>query len=116
MARRSIYAHSGTKVRLWFANVSVCWWCLLCFRRTDANLLFFCCQFAAGLVLEDAGMTHPDDDGRGWEVCKNLFADTRWRTNGLRVDLVASCENRDVPNNNTDKKLHLPTMLRHWTS
>ncbi|TYZ60936.1 hypothetical protein PybrP1_004339 [[Pythium] brassicae (nom. inval.)] len=60
MARRSIYAHSGTK---------------------------------------DAGMTHPDDDGRVWEVDHHFDGFTYW----------------DVPNNNTDEKLHLPTTLRHWT-
>uniref|UniRef100_K3WG23 Uncharacterized protein n=1 Tax=Globisporangium ultimum (strain ATCC 200006 / CBS 805.95 / DAOM BR144) TaxID=431595 RepID=K3WG23_GLOUD len=51
-----------------------------------------------GLVLEDSGMTHPDDEGKMWEVDHHFDELTYW----------------DVPSNNTDKNAHLPTTLQHW--
>ncbi|GAB9466465.1 Ribonuclease h2, subunit c [Globisporangium polare] len=52
-----------------------------------------------GLVLEDSGMTHPDDEGKVWEVDHHFDEITYW----------------DVPNNNSQANLHLPTTLQQWT-
>ncbi|KAF1328279.1 Ribonuclease h2, subunit c, partial [Globisporangium splendens] len=57
-----------------------------------------CHGFVGGLVLEDSGMTHPDDEGKMWEVDHHFDELTYW----------------DVPNNNTDENAHLPTTLQQW--
>ncbi|CAI5703091.1 unnamed protein product [Peronospora effusa] len=51
-----------------------------------------------GLVLEDSGMHHSDDDGRIWEVEDHFNELTWW----------------DVPNHTTSETQQLPLVLQQW--
>ncbi|KAG6610217.1 ribonuclease H2 subunit C [Phytophthora cinnamomi] len=51
-----------------------------------------------GLVLEDSGMRHTDDEGRIWEVEDHFDELTWW----------------DVPNHTTSETQQLPLVLQQW--
>ncbi|KAL3671769.1 hypothetical protein V7S43_003678 [Phytophthora oleae] len=51
-----------------------------------------------GLVLEDSGLRHPDDEGRVWEV-EDHFEELTWW---------------DVPNHTTSETQQLPLVLQQW--
>ncbi|KAG7387496.1 Eyes absent 3 [Phytophthora pseudosyringae] len=51
-----------------------------------------------GLVLEDSGMRHPEDEGRVWEVEDHFDELTWW----------------DVPNHMTSETQQLPLVLQQW--
>ncbi|KAG2769363.1 hypothetical protein PC129_g2040 [Phytophthora cactorum] len=51
-----------------------------------------------GLVLEDSGMRHPDDEGRIWEVEDHFDELTWW----------------DVTNHTTSETQQLPLVLKQW--
>ncbi|KAF4032701.1 Ribonuclease H2 non-catalytic subunit [Phytophthora infestans] len=51
-----------------------------------------------GLVLEDSGMRHPDDEGRVWEVEDHFDELTWW----------------DVTNHTTSETQQLPLVLNQW--
>ncbi|ETK87813.1 hypothetical protein L915_07799 [Phytophthora nicotianae] len=52
-----------------------------------------------GLVLEDSGMRHPDDEGRVWEVEDHFDELTWW----------------DVTNHTTSETQQLPLVLKQWS-
>ncbi|CEG49419.1 Ribonuclease H2, subunit C [Plasmopara halstedii] len=66
--------------------------------RLEGEKLSLATLGCTGVVLEDCGMRHPDDEGRIWEVDDHFDEITWW----------------DVPNHTTSDNQQLPLVLQQW--